>query len=342
MSAESQYREAYEAYVRGDLARAAQGFRAILRSKPGVAHNNLGVILTLQGRFDEAEACFREASQHEASAAQARDALALVLLGGGRYEEGWALWEARRAARKAAHAPPQGVPEWAGEDLAGRRLLVLGEEGLGDQMMFARYFPLLNAKGARIVFVGSPALRRLMAGLGVDVVDSTAQGEAMKPDLWVYQMSLPHRFGTQLSTIPPPAPLHLPAGSGGGVGVVTKGAAIHVNDDHRSLPPRFAQRLLRLGRDLSPEATGAADFLDTAQIVAGLDLVITVDTSMAHLAGALGKPVWILLPARATDWRWLRGRDDSPWYPTARLFRQRTAGDWEPVLRRVESALKDR
>jgi hypothetical protein len=234
------------------------------------------------------------------------------------------------------------VPEWTGAPLAGRRLLVLGEEGLGDQIMFARYFPLLNAQGAHLTFVGSPALRRLISALGVDVAATTEEGAATRPDFWVYQMSLPHRLDTRLETIPPAAVFAVPTGSGGGVGVMTRGGAIHVNDAHRSLPPRFSQRLLRLGRDLSPEATGAADFMDTARIVADLDLVISVDTSVAHLAGALGKPVWILLPARATDWRWLRGRDDSPWYPTARLFRQRTPGDWEPVLRRVEQALKDR
>jgi ADP-heptose:LPS heptosyltransferase len=122
--------------------------------------------------------------------------------------------------------------------------------------------------------------------------------------------------------------------------VVTRGSPVHVNDAQRSLPPAFASRLLRLGRSLEPEATGFRNFRQTAELVAGLDLVITVDSAVAHLAGAMHKPVWVLLPAHNTDWRWLKDRSDSPWYPTMRLFRQPRPDDWESVFSELESAVR--
>jgi ADP-heptose:LPS heptosyltransferase len=118
-----------------------------------------------------------------------------------------------------------------------------------------------------------------------------------------------------------------------------KGSPTHSNDRNRSLPPKAAAQLASLGRSLAPEDTGAGDFRDTAGIVAGLDLVISVDTAVVHLAGAMGKPVWVLLPSVETDWRWGRSGRDSPWYPSARLYRQAKPGDWAPVLRKVAADL---
>lgn len=123
------------------------------------------------------------------------------------------------------------------------------------------------------------------------------------------------------------------------IGVCWKGNKEHANDANRSLDPRSARRLRRLGMSLLPEHTGAWDFQDTADIIAGLDLVITVDTSVAHLAASLGKPTWILLPFVETDWRWMKGRTDSPWYPSATLYRQPAPGDWASVLDRIEQNL---
>lgn len=345
MSIESLFAEAFAAHQKGDLGKAERGYRGLIRSKPLEAQHNLGLVLGQAGRFAEAEAAFRTALVARDNA-RSRYALADLVLADGRYSQGWPLWEARRDLPElripTLEAP---YPEWRGEDLGGKRLLVLAEQGLGDSIMYARYFAPLRARGAQIVFFCPPELHRLMARLGVEVAGAGDEADArtIAADYWVLTGSLPLRLASTLETVPPPAAFAgLPHGSGGGIGLVARGAPLHRNDHNRSLPPRLAQRLLKLGRDLTPEATGAKDFDDTARIVAGLDLVIAVDTSVAHLAGSMGKPVWVLLPARDTDWRWLRRREDSPWYPSARLFRQRVSGDWEPVLRRVEAALANR
>lgn len=343
MSIESLFAEAYAAHQKGDFAKAERGYRGLIRSKPLEAQHNLGLVLGAMGRFQAAEAAFRAALAAGPNPGS-RYALAELLLADGRYAEGWPLWEARRElpALKVPN-PALAFPEWRGEALAGKRLLVFAEQGLGDSIMLARYFAPLQAAGAQIVFFCPPELHRLMAGLGVSVVGADPDPEAVRADYWTLTGSLPVRLATTLETLPPPAAFKGPAiGAGGGIGVATQGSAMHRNDVHRSLAPRQAQRLLKLGRDLSPAATGAKDFEDTAAIIATLDLVISVDTSVVHLAASMGKPTWVLLPARDTDWRWLRGREDSPWYPSARLLRQRVAGDWEPVLRRVETAAANR
>lgn len=342
MSIESLFAEAFAAHQKGDLAKAERGYRGLIGSKPLEAQHNLGLVLGQAGRFRDAEAAFRAALEASPNP-RSRYALAELALADGRYAEGWPLWEARRELPDLRiPAPDLAYPEWQGEDLAGKRLLVISEQGLGDTIMYARYLAPLRTAGAEVVVFCPPELRRLVARLDIAVADEP-DPRTIRADHWVLTGSLPLRMGTTLQALPSPADLARGAGkAGGGIGIVARGAALHRNDRNRSLPPRLAQRLLKLGRDLAPEATGAKDFEDTAEIVAGLDLVIAVDTSVAHLAGSMGKPVWILLPARDTDWRWLRGRDDSPWYPTARLFRQRVSGDWEPVLRRIEAALANR
>ncbi|MBS0331803.1 MAG: hypothetical protein JSS35_03470, partial [Proteobacteria bacterium] len=154
--------------------------------------------------------------------------------------------------------------------------------------------------------------------------------------------------GLSLEQIPKAPYLRPPAGApaeGGGVGVLTRGRPEHPNDANRSLGPEAAARLLALpgARSLHPDDTGAADFADTAALIAPLDLVISVDTAVAHLAAAMGKPTWILLPAFMNDWRWMEARSDSPWYPTARLFRQPAMDSgWSPVLDDVEAAFAAR
>ena len=344
MSTDSDFADAVAAHNRGDLARAERGYRGLLSAKPLEARHNLGVALGSLGRYAEAEAMLRGALEVDPGSPRTRHALAMQLLGDGRYAEGWPLWEARRELPELeVPMPVLDIPEWMGEPLAGKRLLVFGEQGFGDKIMFARYFAPLQAASAQVIFAAPPALHRLMAGSGVEVVGAEGAEMDLRADVWTLAGSLPLRFATTLETIPPPAALNAEARpSASRIGVVAQGATGHKNDPHRSLPPRFAQRLRGLGLDLAPEATGATDFRDTAELIAGLDLVITVDTSVAHLAGSLGKPVWILLPARDPDWRWLRGRDDSAWYPTARLFRQRVVDDWEPVFRRLETELSRR
>lgn len=183
-----------------------------------------------------------------------------------------------------------------------------------------------------------PALVRLFEALGVDVM-AGAEGLALpRRDAWSLVGSLPRWLGVQA----PEA--YLPSAPGGqGTGVVTRGAASFARDAERSLPPDLAAELTALpGADsLAPEDTGAKDFEDTRRIIERLDLVISVDTAVAHLAGAMGKPCWLLLP-HVPDWRWLRHGADTPWYPTMRLFRQPAPGDWASVIAEVSQALEAR
>ncbi len=270
-------------------------------------------------------------------------------------------------------------PQWQGGALAGKSLLVWQEDGLGDMLQFSRYFALLKAQGAvHIAFACMPALHRLMACVdGVDAVfeHDAAQARSSEYDCWTSLLSAPLHLHTTIDTIPPATRLvatpalverwrgvlqTLPPGRR--IGLVWKGNAKHHNDANRSIPslatlaplwsvpglsfvslqkgqgedeadcPPAAQPLLALGSKVT-------DFADSAAIVEQLDLVICVDTSVAHLAASLGKPCWVLLPEKDIDWRWLRERSDTPWYPhTLRLFRRARGEDWTVAVERVRQA----
>jgi hypothetical protein len=300
--------------------------------------------------------------------ARLRYDLAMVLLANGDYARGFAEHESRaQHTSMKEHAPPL----WQGEDLAGRTILVHAEQGMGDTIQFARYIPLLAERGARVIFGVPPSLRGLFAGFpGTAGVTSVVEAASLA-DFHVPLMSLPHRFGTQLRSIPPApyltvpgtlkARLKRPPGTNIAAGIVWAGSAKYSSDRHRSLPveeflalaelPCVALHSLQVGprsadlaaaggdalvTDLSTQLT---DFAITAAVLNEIDLVITVDTAVAHLAGAMGRPCWVLLPFSA-DWRWLRTREDSPWYPSLRLFRQTSPGDWPGVMQRVRNALE--
>jgi hypothetical protein len=278
------------------------------------------------GRLEEAEAAYREALARAPGDREATAGLGYALLTLGRYAEGWPLAEARRGTL----GTPEHLPgaEWLGDDPAGKRILIWREQGLGDMIQTARYLPLLKARGAELTIAPHAELTRLLAGLGVF-------SPVSEFDYAVLPFSLPHLFGTTLDDIPPPAAFAAtPRRSAGRIGVVWNTQARAWNARHKSMPPEMGRELLAIpgAVSLHPEDTGAADMQDTADIVAGLDLVVSVDTSVAHLAASLGKPTWILLPAYGADWRWLRGRADSPWYPTATLIRQERSGDWASVV----------
>lgn len=309
---------------------------------------NLGACLTRLERLDEAEKWYRTALHAKPDSADVAVALGELLLSQGRYAEGWPLYEARLRAwadRTPASSGPH--PEWRGEPLNGKHVVVVIEQGFGDQIQFARFAPALKAAGAsRVTLSCWPALADLLRTASeVDAVEPAEAGAATPihgPHVWVRYLSLGARLGVVPTNIPGAPYLFAPARRAGGrIGVMPSGNPQHPQDRYRSLDPASAKRLLALpgAMSLRPEDTGARNFLETAEIVAGLDLVVTVDTSVAHLAGALGTPVWILLPRVGLDWRWMRERVDTPWYPTARLFRQTAAGDWNSVIDRVEAAI---
>ena len=340
------------------------------------AWSNLGVLLASQKREAEAENCYRTALALDASYAKARFNLAYILLRQGRLAEGWESLEARDGYLVLTRYFT--CPRWQGEVLSGKSLIIGFEAGHGDMIQFCRYAALLKAQGAvRIAVVCHPALKTLFATLhGVDEVFSL-HDEVPKSawDFWTPPLSLPHFCGTRSDSIPACIPYlaaepakvakwraQLPA-SGLRVGLAWKGNPRFENDTDRSLPsldvlaplaavagvnfvslqkgpgekeahcPPAGLSVLALGERIE-------DFADTAAIIANLDLVISVDTAIAHLAGALGIPCWVLLPDYQTDWRWLTGRSDSPWYPSLRLFRQPAAGGWESVVADVTEELR--
>lgn len=347
-----------------DAAEAA--LREAVRLDPTLvsAHVSLGHVLGERGATDEAIAACQRAIDLAPDLAAAHWNQGIACLLAGRFQEGWARyeWRKRRFPHAFAALPS---PHWQGEPLDGRHILVLAEQGFGDAIQLARYLPLLAARGARVSLRCAAPLRSLLCQIeGVAVL---GDGPLPAHDFWVDQMSLPGLFATALDTIPEPSPYlraqpslaaswrrRLPPGRR--VGLVWAGNPAHSNDRRRSLPPdavagfaaACAPRLL--GLQVGPRAgelaalgipevgRALASYADTAAVLANLDLLVTVDTSVAHLAGSLGVPTWLMLP-HAPDWRWMRERADSPWYPSMRLIRQERAGDWDGVVREVADRL---
>ncbi|MCR5878323.1 glycosyltransferase family 9 protein [Phenylobacterium sp. J367] len=219
--------------------------------------------------------------------------------------------------------------------------MVWPEEGFGDQIQYARFAKALAERGVRLTWFCLPQLASLFAAnLGVEVI--RAEGEAALPeaDFWIWSSSLPALFGdADLPTAPylsaTPRPI------GGRIGVISRGNPKQVNDAARSLSPAAVEALLSLPGAVSllPEDTGARDFQETAELISGLDLVITVDTAGAHLAGAMGKPCWVMLARLGADWRWTPFADRSLWYPSMRLYRQPAPGVWDSVLEQIRRDL---
>jgi Glycosyltransferase family 9 (heptosyltransferase) len=271
------------------------------------------------------------------------------LLASGRYTpEAWRALDGRHAKQSAPVPTPASAlttPEWRGEDIRGRHLQIWPEQGLGDEIQFARFAPWLAASGVQVTLICRPPLCTLFRSMGVEIcsLDDVIAKGAPAADVWAMIWGVPGRAGVTLENLPsaPYLKATKTRSVGGRVGLATRGSPTNPNDAHRSLPAELAAELLmRPGAvSLHPEDTGARDFAETAEIIAGLDLVISVDTSVAHLAGAMGKPVWILISAMEDGWRWMRGRTDSPWYPSATLYRQQTVGDWRSVIDRVNADL---
>jgi hypothetical protein len=295
---------------------------------------------------------------------------AITALSAGHYAEGFAAydarWEAAGIPRPAKTDAAIVGPEWRGSRLTGKRILLHSEQGIGDSIQFLRFVPRVQAMGPEIVLEVRPALRDLVRSLhpSCTVGNGVPQG---RYDLHCSLMSLPAVFGTTIDSVPPPAEFHLPAAacerwqgripqSGRrNVGLVWTGNAEYSEDARRSMAFERLLPLLKTNKsahffsfqlgpyagsglkivDLAPQLTS---FVETAAALLQMQLVITVDTALAHLAGSLGLPVWLLLPF-APSWRWMLDRSDSPWYPTMRLFRQTARGDWDSVIRQVTQLL---
>lgn len=351
----------------GRMEDAAQALETVTADHPGFADgwSNLGNLRQEQCRLDAALAAHDRAVALDPGNAECRWNRSMTLLLLGDLAAGFAEYEWRRGT--VDHAPPvHESPLWDGTDPSDRRILLLAEQGFGDAIQFVRYAPLLRQRGAAVTIGCHPKLAGLFRTLpGHSPVVST--GEAVPAvDCHLPLMSLPHLLGTGTDTIPakvpylfppPGAKLPPPAKGRRRIGLCWTGNPKHPDNAQRSVSLEMLSPLLaRDGVDWislqfgpgSAQAggTGLADwsehldgFADTAAVLSALDLVITVDTATAHLAGALGQPVWLLLKY-APDWRWMLARSDSPWYPTMRLFRQDAPGDWPGVVHRLGDALE--
>ena len=315
---------------------------AVLHPDSGDLHFDLAMMLTHVGRLEEGEALLRALLAQNPDAAGVRYALALTLLAKGQYAEAWPLHGTRDtvfAAQDFGHRTDFSFPRCTAGELAGKRVLVFPEQGLGDQIMLARFLPWLRERCASIELLALPPLARLFRDSFPDIRVTLAAGDVgfEDPDCWVTAFDLPALAGATLETLPLPPYLRTAiawgdAPPGFKVGVMLQGNAAHMLDRSRSLSQAAAaalrEQLPGTVIDLDPARTGALDLAATAAIIDRLDLVVSVDTAVGHLAGALGKPCLLLVPGYATDWRWLRVRRDSPWYPRHRLYRSTVDGDW--------------
>lgn len=364
----------------GHLDEAAACYRHVLKLNPRFpdAHLGLGLIAWREGNFREAEARYREAIAGRPDFATAHLNLGLLLLLLGRYAEGWPEYEWRwRTPEYARHLRTFSAPQWDGTPAAGKTILIHAEQGFGDALLFSRYLPLVRAHSgaARIILECQPALVPLLRQLhraNIDVVARSEADDALPPfDLHLPLFSVPlalHSF----APVSGPAYLEADAGlrarwrerlgpaNGLRMGLAWAGNPGQRDDRRRSIAPEKLAPILGVPGiqvvSLQVEPRGAlppklsaagildltadiADFADTAALMAELDLILTVDTATAHLAGALGRPTWVLAPF-VPYWPYGLGREDTPWYPTMRLFRQTAAGDWADAIERVAGALR--
>jgi tetratricopeptide (TPR) repeat protein len=356
------------------LEEAIECCRRSLEREPDSSEilTNLAVTLHFAGYFDEALACVERAVDLEPDNHQAHFNLAAILLLRGDYARGWREYEHRWPVAEV-HKPQFRQPQWDGEDIAGKTILLHSEQGFGDTIQCLRYLPAVTARAGRVLLRTERALVRLAASIPSNPVIVPPNAALPPFDLWCPLLSLPRIFGTLPHTVPADIPYLHPRAAlaerwqrrladlrGLKVGLAWGGNEKHANDFRRSIPfgmlapilatagvsfvslqvgPRSADLATLPADTVADLAAELRDFAETAGAIANLDLVICVDTAVAHVAGAIGKPVWMMLPL-CPDWRWLLpAGDTSPWYPTMRLYRQRKLGDWPDVVARVAADL---
>lgn len=354
----------------GDCEKAAVSFGFALKIDPnhGAARINLADAHRALGQYELAQgeyAGILEQSPDNPEAMMCAGMLALLL---GDYPRGWDLYRARwRVKTFTTKSFVSKRPQWAGERLAGKTLMLTEEQGFGDSMQFIRYAALFHALGARVLFGCQPALRPLMGGV-YGLAAAVPRDDSVEFNYYLPLLDAPHMAGTTLENIPAAHCIRPMTGwphwslTGNllrpRIGLVWAGSPTHGKDGARSVPPESFQPLidahphcdfyslqagpraheaarLRGATDLAPQITG---WTDTAQMLACMNLLISVDTACVHLAGAVGTPVWMLCPY-SPDFRWMLGREESPWYPKLRLFRQPDAKDWQTPLERINDAL---
>jgi hypothetical protein len=337
------------------------------------AWNNYGNVLRECGRPDRAIAFLQNAVAISPDQPTANFNLAVCYLLMGDYEQGFKQYEWRWKYEHLADSLPRfKQPRWAGEDLNEKTVLILGEQGHGDTIQFARFINNLHNLGARIKLQANDNVATLFNNSGLELL--TFEQDPGEFDYWIPIMSIPGVLGTTVATLPQdlqylaatPAKIkewheRLGLKHKLRVGFAWSGRRDSWINRHKAMPFVDILTLIKSGPDYewynlqldcTPEeeqilaAAGVKlfpgtvkDFADTAGLVHHLDVVISVDTAIAHLAGSMGRPTWIMLSQYALDWRWLLGRDDSPWYPSARLFRQPTMGNWKPVLEKIHQYL---
>lgn len=379
--ANAHYNMANLLMMQSKLSAAVASYQQAVLYKPdfAYAHCNLGSALAELNQIKPAIASYRQALFYLPDDGEIHFNLGLLLLTLGEYEEGWQEHEYRyhpSVDNPNVCVPQLAFPQWQGQSLNGKSIVIWYEQGLGDAIQFSRYAAVLKQQhAAKVTLVCDNALKLLFESLsGVDKVLTHMEALSITAhDYWTFPLSIPLYCHTTVETIPANIPylsalpsltrqwqVKLPNGKMR-IGLVWKGSTTHKNDVNRSIPTlKLLAPLwnadnchfisLQKGRDeevlrfssvypLTHLGAGIQSFSDTAAIITQLDLVITIDTAVAHLAGALGKPVWIVLPFVA-DWRWQIDREDSPWYPTVRLFRQKDPGNWSDVFERVAKELQ--
>lgn len=358
----------------GRWSESVKAFERAVALRPNLlgAQTCIGIGHQRHLNFPAAIQAFRKAISIKPDDPSANYNLGTALLTTGEFPAGWEGYEWRWRIGSPSR-PRLTQPQWTGENPAGKRILLWPEQGFGDAIQFVRYAPILAARGASVILSAPPELFRLMKSVQ-GVAHLTPDREPNLPyDLHAPLLSLPRLFKTTLASVPANVPYlrpdpadvakwksRIPTDPGvRKIGIAWAGRPTHADDRNRSIPLESLLPLLQTPgtwftslqkspvgplNQLPPAMTDwtseLKDFADTAALIESLDLVITVDTAIAHLAGAMGKPAWILLPS-VPDWRWMLDRTDSPWYPTIKLFRQPAVGNWHSAIEAITQSLRE-